>query len=53
MIAQAGYGGGEIRTWLAAAAAGQAAGAATPVIDYYSDKDKLAVGIGVAHALAA
>ena len=53
VIEKAGYGGGEVRAWVAAAAAGQIAGAAKPVIDYYSDSDKLAIGVGVAHALAA
>lgn len=45
----AGYGGGEIRQWIAAAAAAQAAGVKQINVDYYSDKTKLAVGVGVVH----
>lgn len=47
----AGYGGGEVRTWIAAAAAGLVAGAQSVKVDYYSDKDPLAVGTAVAHSL--
>ncbi len=50
VIEAAGYGGGEIRMWIAAAAAAQAAGAPAMSVDYYSDKDPLAVGTAVAHA---
>lgn len=49
IIAAAGYGGGEIRMWIAAAAAGLAAGPDGIEIDYYSDTTTLAIGIGVAH----
>ena len=52
VLEQAGYGGGEIRMWIAAAAAGQAVGADPIRVDYYSDKDPLAVGTAVAHAMA-
>lgn len=45
----AGYGGGEIRQWIAAVAAGHAAGVPKVGVDYYSDKTKLAVGVGVIH----
>jgi 2,3-dihydroxyphenylpropionate 1,2-dioxygenase len=45
----AGYGGGEIRQWIAAAAAAQAMGVRRLHADYYSDQSKLAVGVGVAH----
>ena len=45
----AGYGGGEIRQWIAAVAAAHAAGVMQVGIDYYSDKTKLAVGVGVVH----
>ena len=45
----AGYGGGEIRQWIAAAAAGQAAGVKQVNVDYYSDKTKFAVGAGIVH----
>lgn len=49
----AGYGGGEVRMWIAAAAAGAEAGATQVRTDYYSDETTLAIGIGVAHAQAA
>lgn len=45
----AGYGGGEIRQWIAATAAARVAGVRQIGIDYYSDKTKLAVGVGVIH----
>lgn len=45
----AGYGGGEIRQWIAAAAAAQVAGVEKINVDYYSEKTKLAVGVGIAH----
>lgn len=45
----AGYGGGEIRQWIAAVAAAQAAGVQQIDVDYYSDKTKFAVGVGVIH----
>lgn len=51
VLATAGYGGGEVRTWVAAAAAGLAAGASGMKVDYYSDKDPLAVGTAVAHSM--
>lgn len=51
VLKEAGYGGGEIRMWIAAAAAGQAAGAPAPIVDYYSDETYLAVGAAVAHAV--
>jgi 2,3-dihydroxyphenylpropionate 1,2-dioxygenase len=46
----AGYGGGEIRQWLAAIAAAQVAGVGKMTVDYYSAETTLAVGIGVVHA---
>lgn len=49
----AGYGGGEIRQWIAAAAAAQAVGVKQIGIDYYSDKTTLAVGVGVIHGSSA
>lgn len=49
----AGYGGGEIRQWIAALAAAQAAGVQQIGVDYYSDKTKLVVGAGVAHGSTA
>lgn len=45
----AGYGGGEIRQWIAAAAAAQAVGVRTIHADFYSELTRLAVGAGVAH----
>lgn len=50
---EAGYGGGEIRQWIAAGAAAQAAGVSRLQRDYYSDKTKLAVGVGVVHGATA
>ena len=52
VLARAGYGGGEVRMWIAAAAAGQAAGAERIAIDYYSDRDPLAVGTAIAHSMS-
>lgn len=49
----AGYGGGEIRQWIAAVAAAQAAGVKQVGVDYYSDKTKFAVGVGVVHGESA
>ena len=46
----AGYGGGEVRMWIAAAAAAQAAGAGPLVLDYYTADTTLAVGVGVVHS---
>lgn len=46
----AGYGGGEVRQWIAAVAAAQAAGTNELVIDYYSPDTTLAVGAGVVHS---
>jgi 2,3-dihydroxyphenylpropionate 1,2-dioxygenase len=50
VLEAAGYGGGEIRMWIAAAAAAQAAGGPPIVIDYYSENTTLAIGAGVAHS---
>jgi 2,3-dihydroxyphenylpropionate 1,2-dioxygenase len=50
VLEAAGYGGGEIRMWIAAAAAGLAAGAPDITVDYYSDETTFAVGAGVAHS---
>lgn len=50
ILEKAGYGGGEVRGWVAAAAAGQAAGAPPLNVDYYSEKTTFAVGAGVAHS---
>lgn len=53
IVAGGGHGGGGIRMWIAAAAAGQAAGAPQIGVDYYSDRDSVAVGSAIAHSLAA
>ena len=50
VLKAAGYGGSEIRTWIAALATGSAAGAGKVNVDFYSDTTTLAVGVGVAHA---
>jgi 2,3-dihydroxyphenylpropionate 1,2-dioxygenase len=49
--AAAGYGGGEVRQWIAAAAAAQAAGGGVVEIDFYSSDTTFAVGAGIAHAI--
>ncbi|HEV2637342.1 MAG TPA: hypothetical protein VGX23_19475 [Actinocrinis sp.] len=48
--AAAGDGAGEVRQWVAAAAAAQAAGAGERIVDYYSPDTTLAVGAAVAHS---
>jgi 2,3-dihydroxyphenylpropionate 1,2-dioxygenase len=53
ILASAGYGGGEVRMWVAAAAAARAAGAGDLVLDYYSAETTLAVGLGVVHSRTA
>ncbi|PKA68157.1 2,3-dihydroxyphenylpropionate 1,2-dioxygenase [Pseudomonas baetica] len=45
----AGYGGGEIRQWIAAVAAAQVMGVSQVTEDYYSEETKLAVGVGIIH----
>lgn len=50
ILAAAGYGGGEVRQWVVAVAAAQAAGAGELVQDYYSDQTTVAVGAGVVHS---
>jgi len=50
ILDKAGYGGGEVRMWVAAAAAGLAAGARGVAVDYYSGETTFAVGIGFAHS---
>lgn len=46
----AGDGAGEVRQWVAAAAAAQAAGAGERIVDFYSPDTTLAVGAAVAHS---
>lgn len=50
ILEHAGYGGSEIRLWIAAIAAGQVAGADALKVDYYSEDTTLAVGVGVVHS---
>ncbi|SFB34586.1 2,3-dihydroxyphenylpropionate 1,2-dioxygenase [Collimonas sp. OK607] len=50
VLAAAGYGGGEIRQWITAAAAAQTAGAGKVLVDYYSPDTKFGIGIGIAHS---
>lgn len=50
ILDHAGYGGSEIRLWVAALAAAQQAGADSFEVDYYSDDTSMAVGVGVAHS---
>lgn len=47
ILREGGEGGSEIRMWVAALAAGEAAGGGTPVIDYYSDDTSIGVGAAV------
>ena len=50
ILDEGGAGAGEIRNWVAAAAAAAVAGADERVIDYYSAESTTAVGVGVAHS---
>lgn len=50
VLEAAGYGGGEVRQWIAAAAAAKAAGGGKIVVDYYSPDTTFAVGAGIAHS---
>ena len=50
IIDNGGSGASEIRQWVAAASAAQAAGAGNIVVDYYSSETPLAVGVGVVHS---
>jgi 2,3-dihydroxyphenylpropionate 1,2-dioxygenase len=52
MIREGGQGGSEIRLWIAALAAGKAAGGAPALVDYYSDQTTIGVGAGIVHAPA-
>lgn len=50
VLGAAGYGGSEVRLWIAAAAAAQAYDQhAEFTVDYYSGDTTLAVGVGVVH----
>jgi len=50
IVERGGSGASEARLWLAALAAGRAAGAKTTGVDYYSGATSLGVGAGVVHA---
>lgn len=50
VIRTAGAGAGEVRQWIAAVAAGQAAGAGPLVVDFYSSQTAIDVGAGIVHA---
>jgi 2,3-dihydroxyphenylpropionate 1,2-dioxygenase len=50
VIEGGGSGGGEIRMWIAAGAAAQAAGAGPIEVDFASSHSTLGFGLGVAHA---
>jgi 2,3-dihydroxyphenylpropionate 1,2-dioxygenase len=50
VLAGGGSGGGEVRMWVAAGAAAQAAGAGPIVIDFFTPRSTLGFGLGVAHA---
>ncbi len=50
VLAGGGSGGGEVRMWIAAGAAGLAAGSAPIEIDYFTPRSTLGFGLGLAHA---
>jgi 2,3-dihydroxyphenylpropionate 1,2-dioxygenase len=50
VLERGGSGGGEVRLWIAAAAAGQAAGAPPIKIDFFTRRSTLGFGLGIAHA---
>ena len=52
ILREGGEGGSEIRMWVAALAAGEAAGGGVPVVDYYSDDTSIGVGAAVVHMSA-
>lgn len=49
ILREGGEGGSEIRMWIAALAAAEAAGGGSPVVDYYSDDTSIGVGAAVVH----
>jgi len=49
IVREGGEGASEIRMWIAAVAAGQAAGGGVLSVDYYSGDTSLGVGVAVAH----
>jgi len=50
LVEEAGIGSMELHTWIAAAAAHQAAGGALPSVDFYSVAPELGIAAGVVHA---
>ena len=50
LVEQGGIGSMELHTWIAAAAAHQAAGGRMPVRDFYSVMPELGIAAGIAHA---
>ncbi len=50
LVAEAGIGSMELHTWIAAAAAHQAAGGGRPVRDFYSVAPELGIACGIVHA---
>lgn len=50
VVRKGGYGGGEVRQWIAAASAAQAAGARQLVVDYYNPDTPIGVAAVVVHA---
>jgi 2,3-dihydroxyphenylpropionate 1,2-dioxygenase len=50
MVEQAGIGSLELHTWVAAAAAHQAAGGAPPTVDIYAEALEYGIAFGMAHA---
>jgi 2,3-dihydroxyphenylpropionate 1,2-dioxygenase len=53
LLREGGNGAGEVRSWIAALAAAQVAGAAAPVVDYYAAGTAIGVAAVVAHASTA
>ena len=52
VLKEAGNGAGEVREWIAAAAAARAAGASKIVVDHYAEGTCIGVGAVVAHAMS-
>jgi 2,3-dihydroxyphenylpropionate 1,2-dioxygenase len=50
MVEHAGIGSLELHTWVAAAAAHQAAGGAPPTVDIYAEALEYGIAFGMAHA---
>ena len=50
LVAEAGIGSMELHTWIAAAAAHQAAGGSAPIVDFYTVAPELGIAAGIVHA---